>query len=242
MIQKTDDYELFIFRDDNREKIDQAHVRRLVESIKARNLLHLRPIDVNDRMEIIDGQHRFLAAKSLGIEIYYKKERTLEAEDIIRMNISKAWTMNDYLNFYCHHQKDSYILLKRFMEKHKLILKVALNIAIGDSRLNFQKFKGGEFEFIEESLEQELDVCWQTIEYIKKMNGYSAYTNSSRFWKALLKLVKHPEFDLNKWRNNTQKLVDHFTPKGRTEDYIKMVQTIYNWKNLNKIRIIKEDL
>lgn len=242
MIEKTKEYDLFIFREDNREKIDQAHVRRLIESIKAKDLLHLRPIDVNDKMEIIDGQHRVLAAKYLGVEVYYKKEAQLDAADIVRMNISKAWTTGDYLNFYCHHQKDEYIKLKAFMKKNRLTLKVALNIAIGESKLSFSNFKAGAFEFNEGELESELGICWKTIEYIRKMNGYSAYTTSSRFWRALLKLINHPDFDIDKWNGNVQKLVDHFAPKARTEDYIKMVQTIYNWKNLNKIRLIEDEL
>src|SRR5258708_17508951 len=35
-----------------------CHVKRLVKSIQTRNLLHLRPIAVDETMAVIDGQHR----------------------------------------------------------------------------------------------------------------------------------------------------------------------------------------
>lgn len=242
MIKKTTNYELFIFRDDNREKIDQAHIKRLIESIKARNLLELRPILVNDKMEVIDGQHRLLAAKHLQLEIFYQVEKKLDAVDIVRMNVSKPWTMGDFLNFYVHHKFQEYIKLQDFMKKNNLTLKVAMTIALGQARLGYHEFRMGEFKFHEESLSIELDICWDTINYIKKMNGFSPYTSSSRFWKALLKLVRHPEFDEAKWRANMQKMINHFTPKARTEDYISMIQHVYNWRNPSRIVLMEDDI
>lgn len=241
MIKKTKEYDIFTFRDDNREKIDQSHVKKLSESIQARNLLELRPIIVNEKMEVIDGQHRLLAAKLLGLEIYYQQEKKLNPADIVRMNISKAWTIGDYLNFYCHHQYDEYKKLQSFMKKHNLTLKVALTIALDQARIGFHDFRMGEFKFHDESLDIELDVCWDTINYIKKMNGFSPYTSSSRFWKALLKLVRHPEFDEHKWRSNMQKMVDNFSPKARTEDYAHMIQHVYNWRNNTRINLMDDE-
>jgi hypothetical protein len=240
MIQKTKDYNMFIFRDDNREKIDQAHVQKLIESIKARNLLDLRPICVNEKMEVIDGQHRLLAAKALGLEIWYQQDKKLKCEDIVRMNISKPWTIGDYLNFYCQHQYKEYIKLKNFMKKHNLSLKVALNITLGQQHITFVQFKAGEFKFKEEELDDQIQICWESIDYIKKMNGFSPYTSSSRFWKALLRIIKHPEFDEMRWRLNMQKMIEHFVPKARTEDYISAMSNVYNYRATSKINFMDE--
>ncbi len=90
MIKKTKNYEMFTFREDNREKIDQSHVQRLVFSIEKRNLLELRPIIVNEKFEVIDGQHRLMAAKFLDVEIFYQQEKKLDAKDIITMNITNT--------------------------------------------------------------------------------------------------------------------------------------------------------
>jgi len=241
MIKQTKDYDIFVFRPDNREKIDQGHVRRLIQSIQARNLLEMRPINVNEHMEILDGQHRLLAAKSLGVDIYYKIEKQLDINSMLHLNINKSWTTLDYLNFFCLHGNENYLNVKRFMKKHNLSLKVALNIIIGNSKTLYALFKQGKLILKEEDVEMELDVCWDSINYIKKMNGYSVYTESSRFWRALLKLVRHPDFDEYKWKNNMQKMISHFSPKISTNEFLKMMQTVYNWRNPSKIDLFEEE-
>ncbi len=241
MINKTKNYEMFKFREDNRAKVLHADVCRLAESIKARNLLEFRPILVNEEMEILEGQHRLLAAKLLQVDIYYQVEKKLQASDIIRLNVSKQWTMADYLNFYCHHDYQEYIKLRDFAKSHELTLKVALNICVGNAKTAYHAYKDGTFKFSIEEIGEQLEICWETINYIKKMNGYSAYTDSSRFWKAILKLTTHADFEVDKWRVNLHRMVNHFCPKASTEDYAIMMQGVYNWKNHVKINITKEE-
>jgi hypothetical protein len=65
-IQVTSDYDQFVIMEANREQ-NRGHI----EAIKAAfgemgNLTRVQPILVNERFEIIDGQHRFIACKELG--------------------------------------------------------------------------------------------------------------------------------------------------------------------------------
>jgi hypothetical protein len=235
MINKTNDYSLFAFRSDNREKISYAQVDKLKSSIESRNLLELKPIIVNDKFEIIDGQHRLLAAEKLGVDVYYIQEKTLGADDIIRMNTAKKWSINDYLNFYCKHDYPEYIKLKNFMERNEIATKIAINIALGSAKGSFERFRLGKFKFNEGSLSNEIEVCKTTISTIKKMNGYSMYTHTNRFWGALLKFVRHPRFKANKWYSNMNKMISHFSAKASTEDYLVMFVNVYNWHNKHKI-------
>ncbi len=242
MINKTKDYSLFIFREDNREKIDKFHVKKIYESIKSRNLLELRPIIVNEKMEIIDGQHRVLAAKMLDVEVYYHIEKKLDAEDIIRMNVSKSWSISDYLNFYCHHGYEEYKKFAEFSKKQGLKTKTSLGLALGKAHMGFKEFIEGKFKFEEESLNVDIDVCWETIHYIRKVNGYSPYTNSTRFWAALLKLVVHHDFDRKKWLTNMKKMVGNFSVKAKADEYLKIFQHIYNWRNPKTINLVDEKI
>ncbi len=237
MINKTKDYDSFIFRDDNREKIDQKHVERIACSIKSKNMLDLRPVIVNQAMEILDGQHRVLAAKMIGVEVYYQVERELTAQDMLKLNVSKNWGNVDYLNFYCHHQYDEYIKLKRFMEKNNISLRIAITIAIGQAHQAFIDFKEGNFKFVDEEVSEHIDTCWETVRYIQKINGFSNYLNSSRFWKALIILFRHPSFNKVKWLDNTKKLTDSFYAKASIKDYVSLVQTVYNWRNPLKVEL-----
>lgn len=238
-INQTKNYEMFIFRDDNRDKIDHAHVARLRQSILTCNMLDLKPILVNGRMEIIDGQHRFLAAKSLGADIYYQIQDELDSREVMLLNISKAWGAMDYLNYWVNNGGVEYIKLLTFMKDNDLSLRVALNICIGSSIFNYKKFKEGEFKFHEDVDGEALQLCWDTIEYIRKMNGFSPYTESSRFWRALIKLVTHHRFNPVKWRNNLKRMVERCTAKASANDYCKMLMEIYNWKNADKVNLME---
>jgi hypothetical protein len=240
MILKTKDYDQFKFRPDNREKIDLPHVERLAESIKSRNLLEFRPILVNQKMEIIDGQNRLLAAKKLQVDIYYQIEASLDAKDILLMNVVKKWTMGDYLNFHIHQGNQNYIKLKKFIKRHNINIKIAFNICSGAAKTAFNDFKKGGFLFSENELEADLSVCWETIDYIKKMNGFSSYTASAKFWQAFFRLLKHKDFNIDKWRANMKSMVSEFSPRARLKDYIRMFQGIYNWHNTTKITLDEE--
>lgn len=236
-VKSTLDYEQFKLREDNREAVNQSHVKRLAESIKARNLLELRPISVNGGMEVIDGQHRLLAAKSLGVPIYYIQNSELHSKDIILMNVSQPWGQMDYLNYYVKNGQHEYIKLAEFMKKNSISIKVALAITLGHTNDAHIRFKSGEYVFNGEEVAEEIEICWETIFYIKKINGYSAYTHSTRFWRALLTVIRHANFDLRKWRDNLKRMVERCTPKASQEDYLNMLMDIHNWRNQQRIEV-----
>lgn len=237
---KTINYEQFKFRKDNRNCIDQAHVKRLIESIRAKNLLELRPILVNKHYEVIDGQHRLEAAKELGVEIYYNIEEDLTAGDIITLNINKQWTLADFLNFYVQNGYDEYIKFKAFMDKNAITARVALNLCLGTMKNVANDFRHGKLVFEDIPAQEDIELCKQTIACIKKNNGKSNHTESGRFWKAMLLLIKHDDFRVAKWFNNLDKMVGRICPKVSTKDYARLLMDIYNWKNSDRINILDE--
>ena len=241
-MQKTTNYDMFKFRDDNRSEISQSHVKKLAMSIKMQNLLELKPILVNEDMEVMDGQHRLLAAKQLGVEVYYSVEKKLNASNMVLMNLAKPWGIGDYLNYYCKNGNKEYIKLDEFTKSNGVSLKVALNLTIGTGREAHTDFKMGRFQFLCEELSAEIECCKAIIQYIKKMNGFSLYTDSSRFWKALIKLVKHPNFRMNRWSSNLEKMISRVGPRATTEDYMRMLMEIYNWKNSDRVYLLEEGL
>jgi len=68
-VYKTNDLSIFNQIKGNRPPNPQ-HVRRLCDSIKTHGILQ-NPIIVNENMDIIDGQHRLLAAKESESSVYY---------------------------------------------------------------------------------------------------------------------------------------------------------------------------
>ncbi len=239
---KTDKLNQFIFREDNREKINHSHVRALIESIKACNLLEMRPILVNEKLEIIDGQHRVLAAMALKIPIYYQVEKNLNPKQILLLNTAKSWTAVDYLNFYVKNDYPEYKKLNGFIQMNQISLRVALCVTMGSTDEAFKKFKNGEFTFEQNFSASQFHLGKETQDIIRKMNGHSKHTESAKFWKALLTLIKHDKFDSDKWRANLKKMAERFVPKVSSADYLKLFVSVYNWHNTQKIHITEEEI
>lgn len=95
-LKESTDYSLFTFVKGNRG-ID----RKQVEAIKAsmqENGVYPDPVNVNEKYEIIEGQHRYLAFKELGLPVLYVMKPGLTLKDCIKMNTSqKPWTTVDYI-------------------------------------------------------------------------------------------------------------------------------------------------
>jgi len=238
MIHTTKEYEKFIFRKDNRAKICYLHVENLKKLIKQKNLLDKRPIIVNKDMEVLDGQHRLLAAKELEVEVHYTVLEENDILDLIALNTSKNWKNIDYLNFFCFHKYQEYIKLKEFIEKNNLTLKIGINLAMGISKHGLKDFKSGNFVFGNSLVGLDIYKCNETVNRIKLLKGSFQWLTSTRFWNPLLRLIKHPEFDFDKWIKNIELFVDRITQKATETGYLVMFEDIYNYRNTNKIKLI----
>ena len=234
--QQTTDYGIFKLRDDNRSKIQRSHVEYLMESIQSKNMLDMSPIHVNANMEVIDGQHRLHAAKELKIPIYYVQRNDLTKEDIILMNVQLKWNMNDYMNFYVKNAYPEYLKLQQFTKVNNVSLKVALALIVAKTRVVTSDFKKGNF-VMPEGLDQGiLDLCWQSINYIERINGKFPFLKAGKFWSALIKMMGHPDFVADRWFKNLERFVHKIVNKVSEEDYLDVFVSIHNYKNNRKIR------
>lgn len=154
-IQKTKDYKQFKFLDLNRE-IYPSHVENLVKSIGKRNLLEYIPLLVDKDMRVLDGQHRLMAAKKLGVDVYYVVLDDLTIEDIILLNINhRRWGTDDYLNYYVKQGLEDYLVLERFSKQNEISIRLAMILLSGfqDSKketVSYHSFKSGLFKVADE--------------------------------------------------------------------------------------------
>ena len=169
MAKQTNNYALFKFRDDNRKEISSSHVEKLMRSIEMNNLLNLRPITVNGQMEVIDGQHRLMAAKNLNLPIWYEVREDLSQKDLITLNVSKSWKYADYLHFYVKNGYEEYIKLNDFITKNQIPISAAVRINAGGRMKRRDIFIGGDFIFKEETNKciDQLNDILDLIRYLK---------------------------------------------------------------------------
>ena len=144
-IKKTYNYELFKFHNANR-KINKNHVENIKKSMQKKFLVS--PITVNEKFEVIDGQHRLIACKDLGKPIYYFINNNYSIKEMQRLNaINKNWTPSNYLNTGVALNNQNYIDFKRFKKKYGFSHDVTLTLLCdNNSRSEHDKFKEGTFQ------------------------------------------------------------------------------------------------
>ena len=77
-------------------KLNIANLKRLKISMEEEFLQV--PIIVNEKHEIIDGQHRFEASKQLGLPVYFIIVRGYKLTHVHKLNaISRNWIFMDYV-------------------------------------------------------------------------------------------------------------------------------------------------
>lgn len=245
MIQKTKDYYMFHLLSDNRFKLHRNHVEHLKRSILEKNMLALRPITVNSKYEIMDGQHRYLAAKELGLEIYYEIHLDNEMNDMVKLNINKAWNLMDYQNYYTKNGYKQYILLAEYMKENNVSISLALKLEYHSSRKLNKLFKSGQYIFNLTEKGISLKICNTILDFLQDKLPIKAYITSNKFKIALIKLINNENFSLQIFMKNLEKHIDKIGPRIDYLSYYHLFQGIYNYRLKTKLteeKMNKEDL
>jgi hypothetical protein len=118
-VHTTTDYFLFKPIDGNRNK-NLLHINRLKKSMNQNYLFTV--IIVNEKYEIIDGQHRFEVIQELQLPLHYIicSGYGLTEVHILNAN-SKTWNADDYLEGYCKLGYKDYLIFADFKNKYQQI-------------------------------------------------------------------------------------------------------------------------
>lgn len=238
-ILKTTDYAMFNKNHSNRP-INNINLRRVMASITANNMLEFRPILVNSRMEVVDGQHRLEAAKALGIPIFYQINKLAENTDIILLNANqKRWDYDDYMNFYLNEGRVEYQKLADFCKSADISVMFFLrNCSSEGEKLGGVKggFKNGSFKFPEadklQVIRGQLKHGEEVLELLKTYMGYKINTDHvTTLMRALIMLQKHPDYVPQVMLDKLSIRLDKFRKCSDLAGYLDMFKAMYNWKN-----------
>lgn len=237
-ITKTKKYEIFKKHENNRE-INQASLKTLISSIKTNNMLMFRPILVDTKMRILDGQHRLEAAKALGLEVYYQIKYDASHEDIVLINNQRRWEMSDYINYYSSLGNEHYIKVKSLCDELQMNLRDVLSCLNKSSggRLS-SDIKSGAFQYITEEEEVEVKKLILTRDSIlnemrRFVLSYPKCVDSFRMKSALVAMLKNPQCDPTVLAAKVRIKSDSIKPCVSVFSYYTMLREIYNWKNQN---------
>ncbi len=156
MINITEDYNKFKPFFLNRS-LQKRNLEKIKHSIEKDNLLNLNPIIVTHDFEILDGQHRFEAARSLNVPIHYIQMPKTTLDDLVNILITfnfslSKWGAFQFSELYCKLEKSEYLKFKKFQENFDLDIHLALPLSkLKDKRRNINDiFRKGDFIFSDE--------------------------------------------------------------------------------------------
>ena len=222
-IKMTNDYKQFKNIIGNRQ-VKSMNFAKLIASIKEKQLII--PIVCNDKMEIIDGQHRFEACKKLKYPIYYYVIPGYGIQDVQKANlISCNWNIDDYLNLFVKLGKEEYLNFMNIKKEHGLSTSLLLEIysVFEDKNVKELKynFKNGLHSITNIMQVYTFLNCLDEFKYLKEYR-------SASFVRAFLKLYSYEKYDHHKMKRKLKNLYYKLEKKNIMNDYITLlVDDIY---------------
>jgi len=223
----TLDYARFKFREDNRE-VNMGLVDRLIKAIQLIGYDSSKPIKVNKDMEIIDGQHRFLACKQLGLPILYEiGNNTDDHLTLITLNANQEpWRIADYIHSWSKIGVACYQKLIDFEERYKFGMSVCLIILFegGDSAPGKKVREGRTFKINPKAHE--------IAAFIQDCADDIPFSESAKFVRSIVTLFRIANDEqIKKVREKIPTLTQHVN----VGDYITIYENVVNkGKSTNK--------
>jgi hypothetical protein len=228
---QTKNYGMFKFRADNRV-LNTTHIKKLSEKMKNIGWIPGSYVVINEKGEIIDGQHRVSAAQMVGVPISYTIERKSNFDTIRSLNQNqKNWSFTDYIHGYVKEDNVHYTLLDGFLNEFKDFkpTEALMFLQNNANPVHRDVFESGSWE----SKNVELGKDWaKKIQSLKPFfeKGY----NKSIFVRAMIKLMsKKPDFVFEEFLHKVQLRPGMIHLCGSVELYTEMIEDIYNYRRRN---------
>lgn len=225
-ILSTTNYSQFKPLKGNR-RVVQGHLKNIIISIQENNLLSVQPILVNEKYEIVDGQHRLEAARRMNIEIYYVVVPATGIREVQLLNATHAnWTMNDYMDSYAELGYEEYVSLQIFCRKHNITVANALVLTSNQRQLmgRVNRFKRGLFE-VQDAEQAEIAAELGRQIFLKCDDSVRS---DRQFWFAILRIIDNKDVDRDRLIESLSSLPEKINKQISTNRYLLKFEEAYN--------------
>lgn len=227
---ETKDYEIFKVCSWNRS-IKSSNLKKIDESVQKEGWLK-HPIMVNEKMEVIDGQHRLLYAREHGLPVYYVVVNGLSINDCVAMNTARtSWNIADYIKFYSDQGNESYKILRNLLERYPFCAPTILANVIknaGASGGMAHDIKAGVFRISPEEYElavkklQFLDGCAKEL--------LSLPGRSSALLTAVSFAYDCPGVDQKRLFRQIKTYSNIMIPPANFDMALRQIEELYNYR------------
>lgn len=182
----TSDYSKFRYISSNRP-ISRKHVQALIISFQDNpKLVSTRPILVNERMEIIDGQHRLQACEALGWPVQYIVAPGLDIATAQLMNVlQKPWIVMDYVRSYALAGNQEYIRFLAYFEEYPIALTpLAVYVTGKNGKFLSRDVRNGTFKLDTDTARVERDLS-RLADFGPFIPNWTRYAFALAVWNVL---------------------------------------------------------
>jgi hypothetical protein len=261
VVMLSSEYGMFKHISGNRD-LSESNIQAIMNQLRERG--QQQPIIINERNEVIDGQHRLEACKRLKMPIQYIKRRGANLEDVISTNIvGKKWAVNDYINRFVAEGNEDYVQLQKFIEYCSLsgfAPSVAIRIAEGvlsnktyymcddgvvrrsggnfPSEKKYKKlYSVGDAVKLGKFKMKDPERARERLRVICMFQEFSFYTKMS-FVSAIMQCMRIDGIDFERLLESARKYPRKWHNEASLENFVHMFEEVYNWRRKNKLPIV----
>lgn len=222
VIGMSKDYDRFKRIEGNRP-IYPSHVADMVEVMKEKpKLLEYNPILINERFEIIDGQHRVLAAKELELPIFYIQQAGLRLADVQGLNSgAKPWGAMDYARSFAETGRVDYQIYLEVYASYSLSHDL-IRYILSHNTITYNMFKKGLFKVVK------LLEATDFLDMLTDFKAYYPYHTDRSFVMAFERMDNNADYNHEYMINQLTKHPELIMEVFDSSEYLEQLENIYN--------------
>jgi hypothetical protein len=230
-VHETTDYAQFNMIVGNRS-IKKLHLQKIIKSIDKQNLLDMNPIIVNKELEIIDGQHRLMAAKHLKVPIFYYIRDKFDVESIALLQTQLRWKAEEYIHLYATADgNEHYIKLQDYIEVSGLSSLQAISF-LGASIETIPIIKSGVFiyRWDTEAVLKDVAIYKRFLDFLetRRIKPYKQF-NKVSFVRSLIRMMRSGGFNEEKFFSKLELRWEQLGTHSSEKEFLRMLLGIYNF-------------
>jgi len=238
-VRETTNYEKFKILNENRDISEKAlgRIKRSVEKDGWRNY----SITVNEKYEIIEGQHTYTYAKMNHLPLRYTVQEGLTQKDCQIINSARtSWSMKDYIHYFASLGNQDYINIQNILDRYTSIPISAIFMAIYRDGNPNKSIKEGLVKCDSQKYKESITI----LDYIEKLIPYMNVMGGRKtvFLNSLMWVYNMKEVDKDRLYEVIRKNCHSMTPASNTEMALSEIERVYNrqlGKN-NRVYLVTE--
>lgn len=230
----TDEFNMFHRLIGNRT-ITNKRIKKLIESIGKFGYIGA-PIVINEKNEVVDGQARVEACRTLSVPVPYTVVPGSGIDECKALNAySTNWDQKDYIEMYAELGNRNYINLMNLMKEYKKLGLRTLTFATSGRSATSDEIKLGAYRCSDGTYlmaRKALTLICKCTPFLNRASGRKdVYTN------ALLVFAYHPNADMEHLAKRMEQKQMDIISVGTVIEALTILEEIYNFRCKDKLYI-----